>query len=254
MKKVFFFDIDGTFLSEKTDEILPSVKYVYEQLIANNHDVYLCTGRNRRDARKITNQLNINSFICSNGQYIEIKGKEYYSRYITEQEKLDYLSELENVVWGYMTNDDVKIIENESGIEKDIFCEEWMEYSYATKKDYFNDDVLTIIIIDNKIENYPLISQNNNMYLWNNSNFDVMPNDINKGIGIKKLLEKYDEPVEVFAFGDNFNDVQMFEVADNAICMGNGCDVAKKAADFVTKKASEDGILYALKKYGVINE
>ncbi len=46
----------------------------------------------------------------------------------------------------------------------------------------------------------------------------------------------------------------MFEIADNSICMGNGCDMAKEAADFVTKKASEDGILYALKKYGVINE
>ncbi len=253
MKKVFFFDIDGTFVSEKDGKIPASVKMAYQQLIEAGHDVYLCTGRNQRDALKIIKQLEINSYICSNGQYIEIEGQEYFSRYITADEKQEYLTELNNVVWGYMTNDHVKIIENDSGIEKNIFAEEWMEYTYATIEDFNHEDVLSLIIIDNVKENYPRINQQNNMYLWSDSHFDVVPNDINKGIGIKNLLKKYQEPVEVYAFGDNYNDIQMFKVADHAICMGNGCEKAREAADYVTKNASDDGIVHALKEYGVIN-
>ncbi|EEM05338.1 hypothetical protein bmyco0002_21870 [Bacillus pseudomycoides] len=36
------------------------------------------------------------------------------------------------------------------------------------------------------------------------------------------------------------------------IAMGNGEDTLKQKADFVTKRASEGGISYALKKFGVI--
>jgi len=34
--------------------------------------------------------------------------------------------------------------------------------------------------------------------------------------------------------------------------MGNGNEKLKKAADFVTKQSSGDGIDYTLKKYGII--
>ncbi len=254
MKKVFFFDIDGTFLSEIDDQIPVSTIKAYEQLISAGHDVFLCTGRNRRDTMKIIEQLKIDSFICSNGQYIEIDNVPYYSRFLSQSEKQEYLSELSDVAWGYMTNDSVKIISNDLGTEKQVFTQPWMEYEYCNETDFLKDDVLTLIIIDNQMDKYPIIAQKNNMYLWNDCNFDVIPKDINKGLGIEKLLEKYEQRPIVYAFGDNNNDIQMFKIADVAISMGNAKENVKTAADFVTKKASEDGIHYALKHLGVIND
>jgi len=44
----------------------------------------------------------------------------------------------------------------------------------------------------------------------------------------------------------------MLELVGLGVAMGNGNEELKKVADFVTKKSSEDGIEFALKKYGVI--
>lgn len=54
------------------------------------------------------------------------------------------------------------------------------------------------------------------------------------------------------AFGDGENDIDMLEFVGLGIAMGNGSERLKEAADFVTKKSSEDGIEFALKKYGII--
>ncbi len=42
------------------------------------------------------------------------------------------------------------------------------------------------------------------------------------------------------------------ELVGFGIAMGNGSEELKSAADFVTKKSSEDGIHYALKRYEII--
>jgi len=44
----------------------------------------------------------------------------------------------------------------------------------------------------------------------------------------------------------------MLELVGLGISMGNGNEKLKMAADFVTKKSSEDGIAYAMEKFQVI--
>ena len=44
----------------------------------------------------------------------------------------------------------------------------------------------------------------------------------------------------------------MFHFAGHSICMGNGTDVAKEAAEYITKDIHEDGIFCALEHYGLI--
>ena len=54
---------------------------------------------------------------------------------------------------------------------------------------------------------------------------------------------------EVMIFGDQGNDMSMFEVADfNKVAMGNAIDAIKDKADFVTKSNDEAGIAYAINK------
>jgi hydroxymethylpyrimidine pyrophosphatase-like HAD family hydrolase len=44
----------------------------------------------------------------------------------------------------------------------------------------------------------------------------------------------------------------MLEYVGLGVAMGNGEDRLKQKADFITKKASEGGILFALKRFGVV--
>ena len=57
---------------------------------------------------------------------------------------------------------------------------------------------------------------------------------------------------EAIAFGDGRNDIEMLQYVGLGIAMGNSGEKLKTRADFVTKKASEGGILCALEKFHVV--
>lgn len=74
-----------------------------------------------------------------------------------------------------------------------------------------------------------------------------------KSAAIKKVLDYHNIcESEAIAFGDGRNDIDMLEYVGLGIAMGNGEEQLKQKADFVTKKASEGGIYYALKEFGII--
>ena len=53
------------------------------------------------------------------------------------------------------------------------------------------------------------------------------------------------------ALGDSGNDISMLRAADVAVCMGNGTDAAKAAADYVTSDITDDGLYHAFEHYGL---
>lgn len=82
---------------------------------------------------------------------------------------------------------------------------------------------------------------------------NVLQENVSKSLAILKTLEFFGiDRSEAVAFGDGENDIDMLEVVGLGIAMGNGNEKLKKIADFVTKPSSDDGIDYALKKYGLI--
>ena len=56
---------------------------------------------------------------------------------------------------------------------------------------------------------------------------------------------------DVIAFGDNVNDVEMLESAGLGVCMANGTDDARAAADRLTLSNDEDGIAVVLEELGL---
>ncbi|PYY28663.1 Hydrolase [Paenibacillus illinoisensis] len=54
------------------------------------------------------------------------------------------------------------------------------------------------------------------------------------------------------AFGDGENDIDLLEFVGLGIAMGNAGECLKQSADYVTLRASEDGVAHALKKFKLI--
>lgn len=79
---------------------------------------------------------------------------------------------------------------------------------------------------------------------------EVMPNGVNKGLGVEKVCADMEISMdEVMAFGDNYNDIPMLEMAGLGIAMGNAEDEVKNSADYVTDTCDLDGIAKALGKF-----
>lgn len=81
---------------------------------------------------------------------------------------------------------------------------------------------------------------------------ELVPKGFSKGEAIKRVCEHYNLPLEQsYAIGDSVNDLEMFNVTPNSIAMGNGREIHKYAA-FVTRDITDDGIEFALKHFNII--
>ena len=71
--------------------------------------------------------------------------------------------------------------------------------------------------------------------------------------GIENMMKHLNADVkDVVVFGDDYNDMVMFDERWFSIAMGNACDDLKAIADYVTEANIEDGIYKACKKFGWI--
>ena len=79
---------------------------------------------------------------------------------------------------------------------------------------------------------------------------DVTIKSANKGSVITSLSRILQIPVtQIAAIGDGPNDVEMFTRAGLSIAMGNGSEVVKKAARYVTTSNAEEGFANGIEMY-----
>lgn len=57
---------------------------------------------------------------------------------------------------------------------------------------------------------------------------------------------------DAYAFGDGYNDQAMFREVGQRIAMGNGVDVLKERATYITDTVDNEGIYKALKHYELL--
>ena len=56
------------------------------------------------------------------------------------------------------------------------------------------------------------------------------------------------------AFGDGGNDIDMLQAVGCSVAMGNALQEVKDCSDYITKSVKEDGVVYALKHFKLIEE
>lgn len=79
---------------------------------------------------------------------------------------------------------------------------------------------------------------------------DVNPFEVSKGYALSFIADYFNVEVKnIMAIGDQDNDVSMLEKAGFSICMDNGSEKAKKAADFITKSNDLDGVAHAINTF-----
>lgn len=71
----------------------------------------------------------------------------------------------------------------------------------------------------------------------------IIRRDTDKGVGLRILADRLGvDPSEVVAFGDNYNDLPMFDAAGFAVAVGDGVPEARERADYVTDACECNGV------------
>lgn len=256
MKKIVFFDIDGTLLD--FDKNLPeSTKRAVKQLQENGVYVAIATGRSPFMFENLRKELDIQSFVSFNGQYVVFEDELIYSNPIKKEalHKLYEQAKKREVPLVYMDEQTMKgTVEYSNHIEVSLatFTLPHPEYDEYYFKE--NDIYQTLLYCTEEDEKYYIENNNDVRFIrWHPVCMDVVPNGGSKAVGIQRFIERAGfDMKDVYAFGDGLNDIEMIQTVGTGVVMGNAEEELKEYADLLTTSVDEDGIYNALIKLGLI--
>ncbi|MFD3449472.1 Cof-type HAD-IIB family hydrolase [Microbacteriaceae bacterium 4G12] len=258
MYKIVFFDVDGTLLSE-VDRSLPlSTKEAIEKLIEKGIQVVVTTGRPYNLCEEFK-AMGIDTFISANGALITCNDNILHKSVLSPEtvQDISAFAELNGHGISYFTelfamngmgSDDERVM---NALKETLNLTQYPETMQS-----LSEEIYCICLYADENETQKFLDRFPRLRFdrFHNYVMNVLEEtEVSKSTAIKKVLEHLNIcKSEAIAFGDGGNDIDMLEYVGLGIAMGNGGGKLKQTADFVTKKASEGGISYALQKFGVI--
>ncbi|MBK3495279.1 Cof-type HAD-IIB family hydrolase [Viridibacillus sp. YIM B01967] len=258
MYKVVFFDVDGTLLSEIDRSIPLSTREAIDKLIEKGIKVVVATGRpyNLCEEFKV---MGIDTVISANGAHIKRNDEVIYKSALSTETVRDIsaFAKLNGHGISYFTE---QFAMNGIGSDDERIMKALNETlsltQYPEKMSSLSEEVYCICLYADDREAQKFVDSFPRLRFIRFHSYvtNVLEEkEVSKSFAIKKVLDHLKIcRSEAIAFGDGGNDIDMLEYVGLGIAMGNGDERLKQKADYVTKKASEDGISYALKNFGVI--
>lgn len=256
MKKLIFFDFDGTLYDHANHRIPESTMQVLEEL-KNDPNVYtvLATGRTKYNLTPFPNVNDyFDGYVLLNGLYTEFQGQIIDQRIVSQDEAHHVLNTLDelNLTYGVFAA-----------------TSQWINYIDDTIAADFHSVDFAIPPVGN-IRNVPDVQQlfcfgehpelqliqerhpNFRVIAWNVHGADIIPKEASKAVGIRHIQALLDEPHLTIAFGDAENDIEMLQHVNIGVAMGNATQAVKAVANLIAKRHDEDGIYDMAKKLQLI--
>ena len=261
-KKIIFFDIDGTIISEdKNHKILKSTKDAIKKLRENGHLTFINTGRTFFNVTENIRSLGFDGYVCGCGTHIIFENNELlyktvpydkcvdikniirscdasplYERkdgffYDKKTRNIGGMEELKKVYrsQGKNTNRDAE--DTDFGFDK--FC---MWYDKKTDMNSFQKEVS---------KDFEVIDRENCFA-------EMVPVGFSKGTGIEFLAKKLNFDIkDTFAFGDSLNDLPMIKTAGTGVSIGSN-NLLAEHADYISEEFYDDGLAKAIKQFELI--
>ncbi|MEO4053683.1 Cof-type HAD-IIB family hydrolase [Solibacillus sp. CAU 1738] len=246
MKKILFFDVDGTlYNSEK--KLPDSAREAIMRARANGHEIAIATGRAPFMIQSLLEELDIDTFVTFNGQYVVYKGEVVFTDGISTQqleEIIDFGAQREHPVVFLNEEKMIASLPGHASIRDSLAT---LHYPYPEiAADFYHDHAVyqTLIFMEQQEESlYKEAFPNIEFVRWHEKCCDMLPKGGSKARGIEKLIECIGLKMEdTIAFGDGLNDVEMLQAAGIGVVMGNGHTMAKRVADIEAPHVDDDGL------------
>lgn len=255
-KGIAFFDLDHTLYNEQT-KVDPEVANAMKQLRTNNVLPVISTGRNIFEIPETLAQTEIDTVVSANGSYVVFEKQPLYKAVIKPQVVTDLMAFAKSM--GESTT-----VMNHQGAAINFITDTTRDnYHFINSRlppldaDKFvaeNDICMMLLNTAGHDDDY-LNKFNDELTFFRNTPFsmDVVIKNGSKRRGIEELISKAGlAGIPTYAFGDGNNDIPMLKYVDHPVAMGNGLDVVKDHAEYVTTANTDHGIVNGLKHYNLI--
>ncbi|QWB99910.1 Cof-type HAD-IIB family hydrolase [Mycoplasmatota bacterium] len=249
-----FFDLDGTLLNG--GKIVQGIPKIIEELKEKGHIPVIATGRNPNLLRGLDKDLSIDHLVLANGGYVLSDGKVIHENYIS----FDTIKRLTKRADEYPFDLTIEYIDEYVAYRDDTLATYRFSNHFnlpranVDHKLYPDRKVFAVVIFEDQVvedikEDFPELQFNKSGGIA----YDVNPRGDLKAEGVRKMIEYFNMDLdEVYAIGDNYNDMKMLKTVGHSIAMGNAVDELKEIAEFITDDVDKQGIYKALKHYKLI--
>lgn len=271
--KLICIDMDGTLLNNN-HEVTSENKTAILKAYSKGVNIALCTGRIFLSARYYSDLLGIDTaVIASNGAFIK-KGYDDEPIFENTMPK-DLALEIYNIVKKHglkinFNSWDTLIREEEVPEEHTYFVmnrtlPKERQVKFIVEKDLvslinkFEGNILKGIVSDKdnlkalfecKEELKSTFGERLHVVSSGHDNFEVMAGSTSKGNAVKHLAEILNiDREDIMCIGDSENDLSMLEFAGVSVAMGNGMNLVKEAATFITDTNENSGVAKAIEKF-----
>lgn len=259
--KMVFIDLDGTTLTSDK-KITPRTRQVIERLDSIGIPVVITTGRSIYSVRNFYSYLQLSTpVITLNGTvvYEQLMGKLQSYKQLSE----DMLLELIHLFSRHMDIDNFMFegLEDYYVLQSDqellhSFVEVRRKHPLVIDNGHrFNEPITNLLVRprDNKKEVHQwLLEQTDGKVHFVNTEWNWIEGlnpSVNKGTAITEIAAQYGVSVDqVVAFGDEWNDIEMLQVAGLGIAMENGSRTAKEVADRIAPSNDREGVASILEE------
>ena len=264
MKKIAFFDIDGTLTSEKDGSVPESAALVIKKARENGNLMFLNTGRCFQNVEERFRNVGFDGYLCGCGTNIYCDGKEILSVSQSHETTLLLLKQAR------LTNVDI-LFESKQTVCFDLtrpltHPDAIRQYNAFVARNYdmptrfehpsfFCDKFVIWYKKEEQLTEFRKVSDLFFSCIDRGGTFrEFVPLGYSKATAIDVVLNYYGLSKEnAYAFGDSNNDLPMLTHVPNSIAMGNASPASLfTKVSYVTKNASEDGIRLALAHFNFI--
>lgn len=257
--KIVFFDIDDTLRNSKTGFIPTSISTVFKQLREKGILTGIATGRGIFGVVPEIRELKPDFFVTLNGAYIEDKkGNVIESNKIAKDKVEEYIAWTKEVgiEYGLVGSHTAKLSTRTELISEAI---DPIYPDLDVDPDFYEkEDVYQMWTFEDQGDELTLpesLASTLRLVRWHEHSSDVVPISGSKAAGVAKVVDQLGFKSEnVMVFGDELNDLELFDYAGISVAMGISHDKIKEKADYVTKTLEEDGIFDALEGFGMVEK
>lgn len=253
--KIIFFDIDDTL--SRGGIIAAHNKTTLEQLADTDIKLVISTGRSKailpEDILGLLDVGVLDAIICMNGQYSFDKSGRISHYPLTDEQakKIVRLCEQSQLIHKFDSATHIAWSDENDRLRQ---FNAITPNSIVDPEYYQSNTIYQCSVFFNnqqeKMQDIDFAQYDLKLVHWHQIGADILPADASKARGIKDVCAYYGvEASDCMAFGDGFNDIEMFDLVGFAVAMGDAQPDLIARADFVTGTIEEYGIQAILEPF-----
>lgn len=229
--KIFVFDVGNTLIAKPSNRMVSALVNDLSAIKNAGNVIGIATMRNLAMLKELTAQVNFDFIIALNGAYVECENKILLDVPIDSKELIQITNTLNsnNIPYNLYAKSNI------------INSTEQRDFVYGIElKDCSN-------FIDSLRTQFPTFT----FHIWEKGKTcDMHSINVSKSIAMKKVCEHFETSLQnTIAFGDGFNDIELFKLCGVSVAMETAPNELKQIATFLTKSVTDNGVSWALKYF-----